>query len=478
MFDVLIIGCGVVGAALAYELSKHEVSVCVLEKENDVAAGTTKANSAILHSGYDPAPGTLMARLNVEGVPLTKEICRKLDVPCKNVGSLTVALSEDEMETVRELYDRGVQNGVPDLKILDRNALRRKEPYISENAHGALWAPTAAIISPWELCLAMAQTAVRNGTRLYLNSEVKEIEKHGGHFVVAASNGGGFEAKTVVNAAGVYSDKVHNMIAGPSFNIIPCSGEYYLLDKGECEKANSVIFQCPSGGTKGVLVAPTVHGNLIVGPDNVQVAEVTLKTTSERLQFIKKTAQRSIPDINFSENIRNFAGVRATTDIDDFIIGETEVEGFFDIAGIKSPGLSAAAAIGVYVKNLLAAYGLPMIKKKNYVDTRKKLRFNELSLEEKREIIAKNPLYGRVICRCETVTEGEIADCIHQPIPPCSVDGVKRRVGAGMGRCQGGFCSPRVVEILARELNKSPIEIQKDGEGTYIITGKTKEVQA
>lgn len=473
MFDVLIIGCGVVGAALAYELSKHELSVCVLEKENDVADGTTKANSAILHSGYDPKPGTLMARLNVESVPMTKEICRKLDVPCKEIGSLTVAFSKPELETIRELYERGVINGVPGLEIIDQKALREKEPHIAPEALGALWAPTAAILSPWELCLAMAQTAVRNGAELHLDSEVKAIRKRGESFVVETSSER-YEARNVVNAAGVYCDRVHSMIAEPTYTIQPHSGEYFLLDKCESAKANTVIFQCPSAETKGILVAPTVHGNLIVGPDNAPVKAGELGVGAQRLQSIRKTAQKSVPDINFGENIRNFAGLRAVTDVDDFIIGETEVHGFFDIAGIKSPGLSAAAAIGVYMKNMLAASGVPMQRKKSFVDERHVLRFNELSIAEKQELVKKNPLYGRVICRCETVTEGEIVDCIHAPIPPCSIDGVKRRVGAGMGRCQGGFCSPRVLEILSRELGKDPMEIEKDKKGTYILTGRTK----
>ncbi|MBS7402947.1 MAG: NAD(P)/FAD-dependent oxidoreductase [Oscillospiraceae bacterium] len=477
MFDVLIIGCGVVGAALAYELSKHELSVCVLEKENDVAVGTTKANSAILHSGYDPKPGTLMARLNVESVPLTKEICRKLDVPCKNIGSLTVAFSEDDMETVKRLYERGVKNGVPGLEIIGQEELRRKEPHISPEALGALWAPSAAIISPWELCLAMAQTAVRNGTELYLDSEVTEIKKKGESFIVKTSSGV-YEARNIVNCAGVFSDKVHAMIAEPCFKILPHSGEYFLLDKCEGDKANTVIFQCPGEDTKGILVSPTVHGNLIVGPDNAAVKAGDLSVDAKRLQGIKETARKSVPDIGFGENIRNFAGIRAVTDIDDFIIGETEVQGFYDVAGIKSPGLSAAAAIGVYVKNMLEASGVPMRRKKSFVDERHVTRFNELTAEEKREAVEKNPLYGRVICRCETVTEGEIVDCIHAPIPPCSIDGVKRRVGAGMGRCQGGFCSPRVLEILARELGRDPMEIEKDKKGTYILTGRTKGEQA
>ena len=312
---------------------------------------------------------------------------------------------------------------------------------------------------------------------MHLNIEVTGITKRGETFVVKTAEGS-FEAKTVVNAAGVYCDKVHGMVAEHSYTVAPHSGEYYLLDKCESAKANTVIFQCPSADTKGILVSPTVHGNLIVGPDNEPARAGDLSVGSERLQSIKKIAQKSVPDINFGENIRNFAGLRAVTEVDDFIIGETEVHGFFDIAGIKSPGISAAAAIGVYVKNLLAATGVPMKKKKNYIDERHVVRFNELSAEEKQKAVKKNPLYGRVICRCETVTEGEIVDCIHAPIPPCSIDGVKRRVGAGMGRCQGGFCSPRVMEILSRELGRDPMEIEKDKTGTYILTGRTKGEKA
>ncbi len=479
MYDVLIIGCGVVGASIAYELSKHDISIAVVEKENDVATGTSKANSAILHSGYDPKPGTLIAKLNVESVPLTKEVCRKLDVLCKNIGSLTVAFSDDDMDTLRKLYDRGIQNGVPDLEMIDANKLFKMEPHINPKAVGALWAPSAAIISPWELCLAMAQTAVKNGTELFLNSNVDSITKHTSHtseggFIVKSGNKT-IEAKNVINAAGIHSDTIHNLIAKPTFTIKPHSGQYYLFDKSEGHKANCIIFQTPKPDTKGVLVAPTVHGNLLAGPDNIPVKKGDLSVTSERLQYIMEKSRLSIPDINFSENIRNFAGLRAISDSNDFIINETEVKGFFDVAGIKSPGLSAAVAIGKYVKNLLTASGLPMEKKKKYVDSRSIMRFKELSEEEKRMAVEKNPLYGQVICRCETITEGEIIDCINDTIPPSSIDGVKRRVGTGAGRCQGGFCEPRILQILSDQLGQSPLDIQKDLSGSNILVSKTKE---
>ncbi len=478
MYDVLIIGCGVVGASIAYELSKYDVSIAVVEKENDVATGTTKANSAILHSGYDPQPGTLIAKLNVKSVPLTKEVCKKLDVLCENIGSLTIAFNEDDMATLKTLYDRGVKNGVPDLEIIDATRLRDMEPNISPKAMGALWAPTASIISPWELCLAMIQTAVRNDTDLFLNNRVDSIKKNlidGSDDYFAITCGvKTYAAKNIINAAGNDSDTVHNLIAKPSFNILPHSGQYYLMDKSEGNKSNSIIFQTPKPGTKGVLVTPTVHGNLIVGPDNVPVEKDDLSVTSERLEHIKDSARISIPRIDFGQNIRNFAGIRAISDSDDFIICETEIKGFFDVAGIKSPGLSSAVAIGHYVKDMLSNSGITLKKKSNYIDTRKVTRFKELSDVEKRRVIEQNSLYGQVICRCETITEGEIVDCINDVIPPCSIDGVKRRTGAGSGRCQGGFCESRVLKILSANLNKSPVEIPKDLYGSNILVEKIR----
>ncbi|MEG1895851.1 MAG: FAD-dependent oxidoreductase, partial [Oscillospiraceae bacterium] len=327
---------------------------------------------------------------------------------------------------------------------------------------------------PWDLCLAMAQTAVVNGAQLALNSEVTEIKKTKNGFLVRAG-GKEYETKIIFNAAGIYGDRVHNLVAKPSFTICPRSGQYYLLDKSQGEKARHIIFQCPVGGTKGVLVAPTVHGNLIVGPDSTPVEGQGTDTTLEGLEFVRERGAKTIPSINFKENIRNFAGLRAAADREDFIIeGAEGAQGFFDLVGIKSPGLSAAAAIGERAVELARGAGLELVQRQSFCDTRRVVHFNKLSKKEKQELIATDPSYGRVICRCETITEGEILACLKAPIPPVSIDGVKRRVGAGMGRCQGGFCSPKVLEILAQHRGVAPEEICLDTQGSFILTGRTK----
>lgn len=474
MQDVIIIGCGVIGAACAYELSKYDVSVTVLEKSNDVANGTTKANSAIVHAGYDPMPGTKMAKLNVDGNRMMGEICKKLDIPFKRIGSHVLAFSEKEMETVHELYRRGTENGVPDMKILTGDEVRKMEPNISEDVVGSLYAPSAGIISPWELTLAMIETAVRNGTNLQLEAPVTAIKKKDGIFHVTTPKGE-FTASIIINAAGNHAENVHEMIGVKEFTIQPCRGEYYLLDKSEGTRVGSVVFQCPSERGKGILVAPTVHGNLIVGPDSVNVDDPDdTSNTAAGLDYVRKMATLSVPSISFRDNIRNFAGIRANHSGDDFLIGESKtVEGFYNIAGIKSPGLSSAPAIALEAVDYVNSK-FELKKKESYCDSRTRIKFKELSDEEKAEVIKKNPLYGRVICRCETVTEGEIVDAIHSPVPPTTINGVKRRVGAGMGRCQGGFCAPRVQEILSRELGVDMEEILMDGPGSYILTGRTK----
>jgi glycerol-3-phosphate dehydrogenase len=449
-YDVAIIGCGIVGAAAAYELGKYDLNVLVLEAENDVAVGTTKANSAILHAGYDPEPGSLMARLNVEGVGLAKELCEKLDIPRRECGSLVLAFSAEDEAHIKQLYERGVKNGVPDLQILDREAVLAMEPNLSDAVIAALYAPTAAIVSPWEYCIALAETAVKNGVTLQRNAAVTAIEKAEGGYRLTTT-AGVFEAKTVLNAAGVHSDSVHNMVAEPSFKIIPSKGEYYLLDKSEGGEVGCVIFQCPTKEGKGVLVSPTVHGNLIVGPNAETSPADDVSTTAAGLAYVADTARKSVPNVNLRQSIRNFSGVRAQTEVDEFRIGEVDdCPGFIDLAGIKSPGLTAAPAIAKEAVGLLTKH-VELREKASYIDSRKVTRFKELNTEEKAALVAKNPAYGRVICRCETVTEGEILAAIHSPIPPCSVEGVKRRAGSGMGRCQGSFCGPRVLELLSRE---------------------------
>ena len=472
MYDVAIIGSGITGSACAYFLSKYRLKIAVIEKNNDVCCGTTKANSAIIHAGYDPHPETLMAKLNVKGSEMAKEICAKLDVPYNQIGSLVVAFSEEEAKTVEELFERGNANGVPDLKILNREELKEAEPMISDEALCALYAPSAAIVNPWEYGLAMAETAVRNGAEILLESEVTSIKKENGVFKITAGEKE-IEAKYVINAAGVNCDDVHNMIAPPKFKVIPSAGEYYLLDKSEGKRARHVIFQCPNKDGKGVLVSPTVHGNLIVGPNADARDKDDTSTKTRCLDFVREKAVKSVPSINFRENIRNFTGVRAATEIDDFII-EFACEGFLDLAGIKSPGLSAAPAIAELAVKMLGESGLVLEEKESFTDERTHLRFKHLSDEEKNNAVKKNSAYGRVICRCETITEGEIIDALNSPIPPVSLDGIKRRAGTGMGRCQGGFCGPKVLEIMAKYKNEPFEAVLQDNTGSIILTGKTK----
>lgn len=475
MYDVVIIGCGVVGASAAYELARYKLRVAVLEAAADIAAGTTKANSAIIHAGYDPEPGTLMARLNVEGNRLTGEICEKLQVPFKRVGSLVVAFSPEQLPTLQTLYDRGCKNGVPGLRLLSGEEARAMEPGLSEEVCGALLAPSAGIIDPWGFAIAMAETAVRGGVEVRRDCPVTGIEDTGAGFVLHTPTGD-VAARFVLNAAGVDADRVHEMLEPNDWHTLPSRGEYYLLDKSEHDRVSRVIFQCPGPEGKGVLVAPTIHGNLICGPNAEAVEDrLDLGNTAAGMAEVRAKAARSVPGVEWRQNIRNFAGLRANTTRSDFIIEESKAHpGFIDLAGIKSPGLSSAPAIAKMAAEMLAADGLVLEPDPDFVDKREHIVFKNLSAEEKNELIRKDPRYGRVVCRCETITEGEIVAALHSPIPPRSINGVKRRCNAGMGRCQGGFCGPRVQEIIARELGIDQAEVLLEQAGSTILTGRTK----
>ncbi|MEW8974329.1 MAG: NAD(P)/FAD-dependent oxidoreductase [Tissierellaceae bacterium] len=477
MYDITIIGAGIVGACIARELSKYDLKVLVLEKENDVANGTTKANSAIVHSGYDAKPNTMKARLNVEGNKMLEDLCRELDVPFKRVGSLTIALDEADMSTLEEMYERGIQNKVPEMRIIGKEELLDMEPNINPEAVGALYAPTAGIMGPWELAIALVENAMENGVDLLLNSEVVNIEKIEGGYRVSTGDRE-IDTRYVVNCAGLYADRIHGMIGSPEFKITPRRGQYFLLDKNAGDTVGRVIFQCPTEISKGVVVLPTVHGNLLVGPDAENIDDKENKgTTDERLKYVRETASKSCDKIPFNAVITSFAGLRASPDTGDFIIKEAEeAKGFIDVAGIESPGLTASPAIGRYVVQLLKDIDGNFKSKENFNPCRREMiNFMELSPEEKHEMIKKDPRYGRIICRCENITEGEIVDAIHRKAGGRTVDGIKRRVRAGMGRCQGGFCQPRVIEILARELGMDITEVVKDGPNSNIAIGETKE---
>ena len=474
-YDVAVVGAGVIGSLTARELSRYNIKIALVEKCNDMAMGTSKANSAIVHAGFDAKPGTLKAKLNVAGTAAMPELCKTLGVPFKPIGSLVVAFSDEETETLGELLERGVKNGVPGLEIYDAEKLRELEPNISNEAKAALWAPSAGIVCPYELTIAAAENAVVNGVDFIRNFEVKKIDFDGSVFTV--SNGEKeFTAKYIINAAGVYCDEIAALIGDTSIHTVPRKGEYMLCDKSVGGLANHTIFQCPSKMGKGILVTPTVDGNLLIGPSALDIEDKDdVSTTSEALSSVLQTAKKSVPCLTTREVITSFAGLRAHCDRDDFIIEPSEKNPqFINVAGIESPGLSSAPAIAEYVKDIYVKAEAPE-EKSDFNPVRKEpVRFRHMSNAERKALIEKNPAYGKIICRCETITEGEIIDAIKAPAGARDVDGVKRRTRAGMGRCQGGFCGSKVVEILAKELGVEINEITKFGGNSKILYERTK----
>lgn len=477
MLDVVIIGAGVMGAATAYELAKYDLKVKVLEKEHDVSNGTSKANSGIVHAGYDAKEGTLMAKYNALGNAMYEDLCKEIDAPFKRTGSLVLAFSEEDREHLNLLYNRGLKNGIPNMRILEKEEVFEMEPNISREVVAALYAPTAGVTGPWEVTIKLLENAAINGVEVETDAKVEKIEKLSEGYRVILADGREYDTKVVVNAAGLYADEINNMVSNKKIKITPRAGEYYLLDKVQGKLVNNVVFQCPTKVGKGVLVAPTAHGNLIVGPTaTLSDSKEYVGNTLAGLDAVRAAAVKSVKDINFRDNIKNFNGLRAESDQPDFIIGEVEdAPYFFNIAGTKSPGLTSAPAIGLDVANMIVERLGNVSKKAEHKKNRPQIHFMELSNEEKAEVIKKDPRYGRIICRCESITEGEIVDVIHRMVGAKTVDGIKKRCRPGMGRCQGGFCGPRVQEILARELNKKLDEIVQDKVGSYILTGETKK---
>lgn len=476
MYDVIVIGAGVSGSATARELSRYDLKVGVLEKEEDVCCGTSKANSGIVHAGFDARPGSLMAKMNVRGNQMMEQLTEDLDIPFERNGSLVLCFAKDEMERLEKLKKQGEENGVKRLKILSGEEVRRMEPDLSKEVYAALYAPTGGIVCPFELNLALAENACQNGAEFYFDTAVEQIEKTEGGYRIHAGEKT-YETRCVVNAAGVYADVFHNMVSEKKIRITPRKGEYYLLDKKAGTTVHHTIFQIPGAYGKGVLVTPTTHGNLLVGPTAVDIEEKEgTNTTKTGLDEVAQKAMRSVPNLPLRQVITSFAGLRAHEDGHEFIIREVEdAEGFFDCAGIESPGLTSAPAIGEMVAQILKEI-MNLEEKEDFIATRKGvLDPNTLSKEERMELIKEKPEYGNIICRCEMVTEGEIMDAINRPLGAKSLDGVKRRTRAGMGRCQAGFCSPRTMEILARERHVSMFEITKSGGDSKIVTGTNKD---
>ena len=477
LYDVAIIGAGVSGCSAAMELSKYNLKTIILEKGMDVALGATKANSGIVHAGYDCEPNTLMAELNVKGSEMMEELCRNLKVPYNRCGSLVVGFDDDDEEKLQLLYDKGIANGVKDIEIINGNRARDIEKYLTSEVKCALYAKTAGIVSPYELAIGMCENAVENGAELRYGFEVVKIERNENYIISSAKER--IETRYIINAAGAFADEISQLAGAEEFNILPRKGEYILFDKKIPRKVSTVIFQTPSKMGKGVLTAPTVHGNMFIGPDAQDIEDKEDKsTTPEGLDYIKKMALRSVNSIDFSKIITQFSGIRAVYDgkKDFFIKNSEKADNFVHVAGICSPGLSASPAIGIKAADLLKESGLEMIKKENYNPVRDMpTPFSQMTEDEIKEAYKKDKRYGRIICRCETVTEAEIVAAIHSKVPALTVDAIKRRTRSTGGRCQGGFCGPRILDILCRELDKEPGEVVKSGEDSYIVDSQLRE---
>lgn len=475
MFDFVIIGAGVIGGMVARELSRYTESVCILDKNTDVAMGATRANSAIVHAGFDAKEGSLKAKLNVRGSQMMEKVAKELGVKYRRNGSLVVGFSDDDKQTLLALFERGVKNGVEGLSVIDRDEIKKLEPAIGDGVTCALRAETGAIICPYELCMAAVGNAMDNGAELKLGFKVESIKEDSGIFTVC-SDSDEVQGRCVINCAGVYADEVSMLVGDDSFSIRPRRGEYMLLDKECGELVGHTVFRCPSKMGKGVLVTPTVDGNLLLGPtaEDIDDKENTA-TSTEGLARVKKLASEQVSGINFGKVITSFTGLRATGSTGDFIINSPK-HGFINVAGIESPGLTSAPAIGEYVADMTRSMGLLGEKRADFNPIRRPAHyFRELSVEEKNEIIKKAPEYAHVVCRCETVTAGEIIEAIRTNPRPTDIDGIKRRTRASMGRCQGGFCTPYMAEILAREMSVDVTDITKFGGKSYLNVGKTEK---
>lgn len=476
MYDVIVIGAGVTGCAIARELSRYQLKLAVLEKEEDVCCGTSKANSAIIHAGYDAEPGSLKAKMNLLGNSMMDALAEELDFPFERNGSLVLCFDENDLPALSALHQRGMDNGVPSLRVVRGEEMRQLEPNLSENVTALLYAPTGGIVCPFKMTIALAENANVNGAEFHFRTSVTQITPIEGGYRLETSTGS-YDTRCIVNAAGVYADSFNNMVSSHKLSITPRRGEYLLLDKKAGGFVSHTVFQLPTKLGKGILITPTVHGNLLLGPTAEDIEDKEgVNTTLRGLSDVVEKARLSAEKIPAHMVITSFAGLRATEKSGDFILGEApDAANFFNAAGIDSPGLSSAPAIGVTIAEMVAGK-LNARPRRDFISKRKDTPcVASATSEELSELIRMDPLYANVICRCETVTEGEILDAIRRPLGARSLDGVKRRTRAGMGRCQSGFCSPRVMEILAHELKTDPAELTKSGGDSRLLVGTTKD---
>jgi glycerol-3-phosphate dehydrogenase len=477
IYDVIIIGGGVIGCCIARTLSKYDLDIALLEKEADIASGTTKANSGVVHAGYAAPREYIKRDLCIRGNKLYTQAAEELNFPFRRIGSFVVALEDNQIRELEEERKLGIQDGIPGLElILDKQKIKYMEPNLTDAVVGVLHAPSAGLVSPYELTFALAENAALNGVKFFRNHKVTKM-RHENYIFTIKTKSGEFKARNVINAAGLFATKISKMLGLDYFDILPRKGEYILFDRNAMH-LNKILFPMPTKVSKGILVCPTLHGNTFVGPNAQNITDKKdISTTEAGLKEILEGGRLLVPNLPLRASIRNFAGLRAVPDSYDFIIDNTDIYGFINIAGILSPGLTSCFSIAEKVVEFLELLGTELKIKEDYNPTRPKPeRFKDMSKQELDVKIKENPAWGRIICRCETIPEAEILNAIHSPVGATTVDGVKFRCRPGMGRCQGGFCRPRVIEILSRELKIPYEEITMKGEDSNLLFGKTKEI--
>ena len=476
--DVVIIGAGAVGCAIARELSKYNIRVIVVDKNEDIGGDASKSNSAIIHTGYDATPDSLESQLVVAANPMYDEIVKDLDVPFKRIGAILPAFTQEQFDKLPEIKAKAFKNRVYDVEYKSGAELLEIEPNLNPEVKGGLYIPRESIIDPFILVQALAENANANGVEFLLKAKVIDIKTENGKIKSVVTTKGEIETTYVVNSAGLYCDEIAQMVGKAEYKVVARKGQFYILDKKTNCQVNYIVLPIPTKITKGKLMCPTIHGNMLVGPTaEDQESKVDKSTSAEGLASIEKDVRNLIPNVNLRDTITQYSGLRPNRNPEGLHVDTYEdLYGYINLSGVRSTGLTLSVAMGKYVAQTLLNIGAAMVLKDNFIKTRKGIvKFSEQTREEQDALIKENPLYGNIICRCETITEAEIMQAIHRPLGAKSVDGVKRRVRAGMGRCQAGFCGPKVLEILARELGVEPTEINKHNDGSYMVTGKTRE---
>ncbi len=476
--DVVVIGAGAVGCAIARELSKYCVDVIVVDKNEDVGGDASKSNSAIIHTGYDATPGSLESQLVVAANPMYEQLAKDLDVPFKKVGAILPAMTDEQFEKLPEIKEKAFKNHVYDVEFKTGKELLEMEPNLNPQVKGGLVIPRESIIDPFILVQAYAENAYANGVKFMLNTKVTDIKTENGAIKSVVTTNGEIQTRYVINSAALYCDEIAAMVGKADYKVVARKGEFYILDKNTSCKVEHIVLPIPTKVTKGKLMCPTIHGNMLVGPTaEEQESKIDKSTTYNGLESIATDVRNLVPNVNLKDTITQYSGLRPNRNPEGLHFDMyDDLKGYVNLSGVRSTGLTLSVAMGKYVVQQIIMHGEKLKLKENFIPTRKGIvKFSEQSREEQERLIKENPLYGNVVCRCETITEGEIMDAIHRPLGAKSVDGVKRRVRAGMGRCQGGFCGPKVIEILARELKVDLKEITKHNQGSNMAFGKTRD---